>query len=45
MGDTKRGRERSGRNKRAQRRRAEIREALSADETDRSLDDVFGEEQ
>jgi hypothetical protein len=43
MGDTKRGRERSGRNKRAQRRRREIREELT-DDADRSLDDVFGEE-
>lgn len=44
MGDTKRGRERSGRNKRAQRRREEIRQELQDDDTERSLDDVFGEE-
>jgi hypothetical protein len=44
MGDTKRGRERSGRNKRAQRRRHEIREELSTDDGERSLDDVFGED-
>jgi hypothetical protein len=44
MGDTKRGRERSGKNKREQRRRRLIRAELEAEPPEPSLDDVFGEE-